>query len=337
MIINKIGNRATNLAFRGYDAVPLKALHIDAKRGKIEDELREISKKENFEIKPSIYNESFNQDLKVILEKDNKPHLFMQGNEDMDKPYLSDISKQYNMSVSLLPMFDDTTGFLSGGNFFIGKNQKGEKWMLIGKMNTAEGEGLDRISRFYDVKKENIHFIPQQDYHLDLSIRPIGYPYVLVNHPGRARKYQEEITGKPVEKTKFDEMLMDRYKETIINLKQAGFYPIPVSGVYPSGINFLNAVVNLHDDGTFTYITNSSVGTDENQIEYQKRFEKELREKLEKLSAKMPDAPKMQDIHFITGEIYDDIGWNEMMDNLVEGAGGIHCMTLEEPNFDVWG
>lgn len=335
MIVKNIGKYGATPAFKGYDAVPLKALHIDARRGKVEDELREIAKKEDFEIKSSIYNESYNQDLKVILQKHGAPCLIMQGNEEFDRPHLPDISKQYDMPLKHLPMFDSSTGFVSGGNFFMGKTPKGKKWMLIGAMNSNMDK--DKISKLYDVEKENIHFITQQDYHLDFSIRPIGYPYVLINHPGRARKNMEEVTGKEIEKTKIDEMLMESYKKTIIELRQAGFYPIPVCGVYPEGINFLNAVVNLHDDGSISYITNSSDCDDDVKIEYQKKFEKELKEKLEKLSEKMPDAPKLRDIYFVKGEVYEDIGWNEMMDNIVEGSGGIHCMSLEEPNFDVWG
>ncbi len=335
MIVKNIGIRNTAPAFKGYDAVPLKALHIDTRRGKVEDELREIAKKENFEIKPSKYNESFNQDFKAILQKDDAPFLTMQGNEEFDGPNLSDISKQYGMPVNFLPMFDRSTGFISGGNFYTGKTPKGEKWILIGAMDRNIDK--NKISELYDIKKENIHFITQQDYHLDFSIRPIGYPYVLINHPGRARRYQEEITGKPAQKTEFDERLMESYKNTLIELKQAGFYPIPISGVYPEGINFLNAVVNLHDDGTISYITNSSDCDDDIKIKYQKKFEKELREKLGKLGEKMPDAPKLRDVYFVKGEVCDDIGWNEMIENIIEGAGGIHCMTLEEPNFEIWG
>ena len=46
---------------------------------------------------------------------------------------------------------------------------------------------------------------------------------------------------------------------TIKELESYGFKPIRVGGVYASGeVNFLNAIVNKHEDGTISYITNSS-------------------------------------------------------------------------------
>ena len=47
--------------FKGYDALPLKKLHIASSWGKIEDELFDVSKREGFEVKTSLYNGSFNQ------------------------------------------------------------------------------------------------------------------------------------------------------------------------------------------------------------------------------------------------------------------------------------
>lgn len=335
ILLNNVNNSYSS--FKGYDAVPIKNLHMGNFSPGITEELREISKKENFGVKTSKYNDSYNQDFKVILEDGGVPHLIMEQNIEIFAPHLKDIEKEYQMSAELIPMFDNKRGFISGGNFFIGKKPDGEKWMLIGKSEQMLGKGPDKISELYGVKKENIHFIPLQDYHLDLSIRPVGYPYVLVNNPKEAHKNETKIkglkqAGKPVPyKADFK---YDSYKKTVEILEKAGFIPIPIGGVYDDGINFINAVVNLHPDGTISYITNSSKSKNPRDAKYQRLFEKDLRRKLSEALKNDENAPKLQNVYFIEGELYD-FG-NEMTDNLLEGSGGIHCMTLEEPDFELW-
>ena len=55
--------------------------------------------------------------------------------------------------------------------------------------------------------------------------------------------------------------------------------------------------------------------------------------KLDELAENDENAPKLQDIYFIEGKLYD---FGNKTDNILEGSGGIHCMTLEEPNFELW-
>ena len=367
---NKFNISYAGTSFKGYDAIPLKALHLGNTHKEIERELQDIAQQENFVVKTSKFNESFNQDFKAILNNDGTPHLVMQQNIKLFVPHLSEITKEYGMNTTLIPMFDNSTGFISGGNFFIGKKPNGEKWMLIGQTEQKHGKGLDKVSELYGVNKENIHFIPQQDYHLDMSIRPIGYPYVLVNSPEAAYHNETEINGENTSKTKkqhntntkhadnlkelerfgipkenieildvnadlfndYDDNIA-AYKATIKALKEAGFCPISIGGVYENGINFMNAIINKHPDGTISYITNSSKSNDPVDAEYQRIFEKDLRKKLDELAENDENAPKLQDIYFIEGKLYD---FGNKTDNILEGSGGIHCMTLEEPNFELW-
>lgn len=323
-----------NTSFKGYDAVPLKALHLGITHKDIEKELEDIAQQEGFDVKTSKFNESYNQDLKAILNNDGTPHLAMQQHINLLVPYLGEITKEYGMNTTIFPMFDNNTGFISGGNFFIGKKPNGEKWMLIGQMEQKHGKGLDKISELYGVNKENIHFIPQHDPRLDMSIRPIGYPYVLVNNPETSRQNEVKIMDTP--ENFFDDYDDDitAYKATIKTLKEAGFCPIPISGVYDNGINFLNAIVNQHPDGTISYITNSPKSKDPEDIKYQKFFEENLRRELNELEKSDANAPKLQDIYFIEGKLYDSD--NEMTENIPESSGGIHCIALEEPNFELW-
>jgi hypothetical protein len=50
---------------------------------------------------------------------------------------------------------------------------------------------LAQISRDLNVKPENIVVLPQPDFHLDLAIRPLQYPYVLVHDPQQSEAMAE--------------------------------------------------------------------------------------------------------------------------------------------------
>lgn len=332
--------------FKGYDATQLRTLHIATKWGKIKDELTEISKTEGFEIKESPYNGSFNQDFKVILKNNGSTRLVMEESKGLIEPYLNKISADYQMPVELLDRLDKTSGFITGGNFFLGKLPNGEKYILVSATEQRNNRDKSAISNLYGVKKENIHFITHQDYHLDMSIRPIGYPYVLVNDPNAVLKNKEKAKinkgvkqknakqpKKPQDKT--DRLQQYAYQKCLQDLENAGFKPITIAGIYDLDVNFINAIVNKHPDNTISYITNSSKCDNIYTSKYQKLFEKDLRRKLDELAEVDPSAPKLKTVYFVQGESYGT--QNEVMNNLMEGAGGVHCMCLEEPKFDVWG
>ena len=167
-----------------------------------------------------------------------------------------------------------------------------------------------------------------------MFIRPIGYPFVLVDNPQLVKeKYKElnkngEFDELIREFNKFEKSRKENYqnpKKTVSALKKAGFIPIEIAGNYGSGINFINAVVNKHSNGSISYITNSSKTYDGIATKLQEEFEKDLR-------AKAPDINK---VYFISGPLQKNA--NFMMDQLSMFGGGIHCLTTEEVNFEVWG
>lgn len=76
-------------------------------------------------------------------------------------------------------------------------------------------------------KKENIYFISQEDYHLDLSIRPIGNPYVLINNPQMVLENKCKIKGlKSPSRDDLEEIKpkMLQYKKAIEQLKLRKIY-----------------------------------------------------------------------------------------------------------------
>lgn len=323
-----------NISFKGYDAAPLKRVFIESSTcAPIKQEMEDISTKENFKIGYTSDYITWAQDDKTIIERDNKPHLI--ANVRSDDWFLYDIQRTYGITTSRAKTFT------TGGNSFIGKYPNGEKWMLIGEDEVHRSKTKEDISKEYDVDVKNIFTIPQQSYHLDMFMRPIGYPFVLVDNPSLVKK---KIDKMPMRISPYEQIQLrknfenfDRNRkeagytsceDTIKALKKAGFVPIEIAGVFGSGINFLNAIVNKHSDGTISYITNSTSCDSPFISRIEKAFEKELREKV----------PNIDKVYFVAGEdgvnIYNE---NYMMNNLLTLGGGIHCMSLEEPNFEIWG
>ena len=335
MFIFKISMKvsSTNISFKGYDAAPLKRVFIErCTSGPIKHEMEQISQREGFKFCFATDYLKWAQDDKTIIERDNKPHLV--SNLRCDEGFMKDLHRTYGITANYAKTF------VTGGNSFIGKLPNGEKWLLIGQDEIHGNKTKADIAKEYGIKEENIHTIPQQNYHLDMFIRPIGYPYVLVDNPKLVEnklktmnwiRYPYDYTQL---KNGFGEYERKRKskgyssaEETISALKKAGFKPIEVAGVFGSGINFINAIVNKHSDGNISYITNSSFCESLAFSKLEQDFENELRAKVDNIDR----------VYFVSGDLSQaEYLENYMMKNLYRSGGGIHCMSLEEPNFEMW-
>lgn len=335
MFIFKINMKTStlNISFKGYDAAPLKRVFIErCTSGPIKHEMEQIAQCENFKLCLANDYIKWAQDDKTIIERDNKPHLV--SNLRSDEGFMSDLQNTYGITTSYAKTF------VTGGNSFIGKLPNGEKWMLIGEDEIHRNKTKKDIAKEYGIKEKNIHIIPQQNYHLDMFIRPIGYPYVLVDSPKLVEKKLKTMNWIkfPYDYTQLRNGFLEYERkrnhrgytssdDTIKALKKAGFKPIEVAAVLGSGINFMNAIVNQHQNGTISYITNSTACECSFFSELEKDFEKELREKV----------PNIDSVHFVAGKDFNSIyERNYMMANLEHKGGGIHCMSLEEPDFEMW-
>ena len=317
--------------FKGYDAAPLKAIHLEESTSEaINDEMKKIAQQEGFKLRYGLDYIKWTQDFKAIIEKNGQPLLI--ANTRVDKNYLDEVEQKYKIPTV------QKEYIATGGNSFIGKYPNGEKWMLIGT-DELHTKSYSYISEQYDIKKENIFPITQNYYHLDMFMRPIGYPFVLVNNPTLAYQKLREMDWKkaPYDYMKLVKSFTDfeksrtenyaSYESAIKSLKQAGFIPIEIAGVFGPSINFMNAIVNKHEDGTISYITNSSKCKNNFISNLEKEFEKELRSKV----------PNIDKIYFVQGsKDYETETLNYLTDNLMHRGGGIHCMTMEEPNFKAW-
>lgn len=331
--------------FKGYDAAPIKRLYLQDEyaKGRYLDDMVAIGNKENFEVETMPDNTKWMQDNKTFVYKNGRPSLVATSESDeitgkahINANFINLIKLKHNIDT------EKNSSYVAGGNMFIGKKENGEKWMLIGEEEPNPNYGFFNkrhkasLSRLYNVKEENIHFIPQQNYHLDTFIRPVGYPYVLVNDPELVVKNLSRLKDDSAEFKLFCRSV-EKYANTSLHprsncnstvkaLTKAGFKPIRIAGDYCWGVNFMNAIVNKHPDGSLSYITGSSKCASELHSKLQEIFESDLREKL----------PNLDKIYFVEGKkLYNDDDWvNSMMDIHQHYEAGVHCLALEEPDFE---
>ena len=317
------------ISFKGYDAAPLKNIYLDESYCDcIEPEMKNICLQEDINIRKIHDGKKWTQDDKSIIEINRKPYLL--ANNTVLSYLIYAMKNRYNIFGG------KTANFLTGGNTYIGKCPNGDKWLITGEK--LDDERKKDVASFYQIKEENIHQISKPDFHIDLGIRPIGYPYILVNDPELAQKKLDEIDDGSEEFKQVKQTFM-AYKQgasityasadkICSELEKLGFSPIRIAGVFYNGINFMNGIVNKHPDGTMSYITNSSECMNNIHTKLQQEFEKELREKV----------PDIENVYFVQGikRINTDSRTNYMMNTLKYDHGGIHCMVMEEPEFKIW-
>lgn len=328
----------SKINFKGYDASPLRRITVsDIFAQPLLKELKTIGEKENIEILSTPWGPQWYQDSEVVLDggKNKKPHLLINKTNEITRWHYQERTDTKNYSIEV------SSHYIKGGDCYIGKCPNGEKWMLLGEEEEYKKD-LDNISKKYNIKPQNIHFIPKKNYHLDTYIRPIGYPYVLVDDEEMVLKLFDEMNSKKKYKKSdikdfrksiidFEQKRKEKYCSTddvCKKLSELGFVPIKVAGVWGKSINFMNAIVNQHPDGTISYITGSSKCKNKFMSDVQEVFEQELKRKI----------PNLKSIYFIQGEKDNkNVGYgNKIMQTLEKYKGGLHCMTLEEPDFDIW-
>lgn len=373
-----------SINFKGYAACPLKNLHLQIptfdeqnKRVlKAANELKDIADKENFGLvlhaggdlyteeqaqalspgflnnKKRLPNRAFVQDLRIFL-PNNKLGIFK--NQRKKNFAGSEILESGKFAKALNKETQDLSVLTQGGNFFIGKKDNGENYILIGdepirkicggsntnwynadfeKRKGLAKEAFEKISKETGIKTENIYMVSQSfvlppqkedslppgfhiDFHIDMVLRPLKYPYVLVNDPGLVAKETSDadnlIGFRQLNHVKLNRLAPA--EKLIEELEKQGFKPIPVPGIFiESRGNYMNAIVHERPDGKLVYITNSDSETNKDKgINLDKIF-KDFIEK---------NVPCIKKVVFVKNHLLDYFG-------------GIHCMTLEEPDFNKW-
>ncbi len=264
------------------------------------------------------------------------------GKKDNGENYLMTSMPTLYLSGKYLYLKEKTKKDLTykeAESFFVNGKFKNENGETIATNNEYEKDympyiekAVKIISQDFDIKKENLIILPETNFHIDMAIRPLEYPYVLVNDD----KEVDKLIKKLEKKFKFDfgarkdlkalkrnvKKHRTRYCSTekvCQKLEEKGFVPIKIAGAFGrSPVNFINAIVQKTNNG-LTYITNSTKPSTKLYEAMQDIFEQNLRE----------NCPNISKVYFIDGGIKEK-NRNNIMYYLENGNGGIHCLCCEE-------
>lgn len=265
--------------------------------------------------------------------------------------------------------------YIEGGNLFLGTRLDGSPYGLVGHDSVeitalllAGGhdktpadevdqlienhyqQALQVIAEDLNLDPANLGVIHQPDFHLDMRIRPLKYPFVLLHDDSEAIPFLDRVLASgrlkgdahsrvamlraDTRQTQRDLKQKGYYadtRQTEAELKALGFEPIRVPAVFGKKkgrlVNYMNALVheNPAKQG-LVYATGSC-----SLPEINKAFAEALRQTLP------PDT--IRRIEFIAGSYVkasdtdaDDYGpTNHLESELTQNEGGLHCQCLEIP------
>ena len=377
-------NTQSNITYKGYDIIPLKGLYMQGlhRRGELSifREMKNIAQKEGLDIfhngsckprgnqvDPGFHFGEVDTTQKAlhIWGQDYKAFVLNRKGKNIlcnlkESPYDSDVLNQfYDYKI------DEKKYMPRGGNYYIGYKPNGDKWILINGHSIATDEEFaefgdlpteKHLQELFDIKPENMFFLSDLNNDLDEIIRPVGYPYILVNdyrlalnNLGKMKakfpdcdEIYQYIKNFLTEKIKITETThKEKSTDQICNiLTEQGFEPVRIAGRYGEGINYMNSLAFLNNKNGVSFITNSTKGSYPELEFLEKIFEQDLKERVQNLT----------DVHFVSGGVrtnkekfapspypaYDNRlkDRNVIMDILANDHGGIHCMTAEIPDFE---
>ncbi|MBY0450068.1 MAG: hypothetical protein K2X01_05520 [Cyanobacteria bacterium] len=251
--------------------------------------------------------------------------------------------------------------YLEGGNVFLGKLPDNSSFALIGEDSIRLN--ARRIAKHTDTyltnethfnllaKKaiaEDLHItedklfsIPQPEFHIDMAIRPLGFPLVLVHDPTQAVSLLDEALAiSPVRDErrrlkKLRKLTLNTEKQRLESgyqpmplvaeaLKRHGFDIITLPSLFGSDkgevANFTNALVHTKMLGngkkSLVYITNDTGFPTLNSL---------FAAKLKQL------APFVSRVEFISGGTMSQRAGDTYLKECLQLSGGVHCLTSEEP------
>lgn len=339
-------------------------------------EMQKISKQEGFDL---FLNENNTCISKKHQEKKNDPNLSIWGQDNKafvknknGKMILWHANEKKLSKTETKKLGDykiNTQDYLPrGGNYYIGYNEKGTKWLLINNTSVIPTDSFNKFSdlptkehlyKFFDVKPQNIITIAVHSGDVDEFYRPIGYPNILVNDYEASIKNLDKMLKKFPESIELytklknhlealvESPLQKSHKANNKILEKYGFKPIKIGGYYAPDINFLNAIAYKNQNNKITYITNSTKHSYP-ELEYlEKLFEKDLRKKVKDIdktyfvSGGPKDKPSCEktDENKNPFDISSEFTRsreksNSIMKILADRLGGIHCMSAEIPDFE---
>lgn len=338
-------NKPKQTTFKGYFACPIKELHIPASDNfGFKPFLKELNEKcgKYFNIIVQ-FKDGLSNDIEKITQLQPSfadkfmPFKWGQDNKIFLNNHKLGVLNQ-SQSTEHIDEFANTLGIgfkpidlnIIGGNCFLGKKSAEENFALLG-CDAMEYTTKKKIAEALEIKEKNVHIISQPNFHIDLAVRPLNYPYVLVGDKRLTLKLAEKNNPnkeqieyiKKANKWLAKNETKGTYKnsDTIIQeLKDRGFSPIKVPGlINERKMNFMNAIVHQEENGDLIYITNKTHIINETGIDFEANFEKYVKSKV----------PAIKEVIFINGAGYIER-------NLYGPQGGLHCMGCERPDFNAW-
>lgn len=348
-------------SFRGYDVMPLRGFYMQGlyKRGHraVFNEMKQVASKEGVDLYLNSGSEKLNtlfkplesnllcwaQDCVTFIKRLKGSDVLWKIKEDVSSPQ------------KLLP-FDNfeiypAENYPRGGNYYLGYNDKGERWLLINSMELKQKNKPTEkeLSEVFAVEPKNIIILDLFDNDLDELVRPIKYPYILVNdweevseniknfkkeYPNASNLYMSMEDFLAKKKSSIEEPSTEYICNT---LQEYGFVPIRIAGRYHYDINYLNAFAWENKEGNISYLTNS-VKDSYVELEYfENLFKETLKERVLNIGNMyfISGGPRTLDekdsessANLYSPGFYND---NVIMDLLAAYEGGIHCLTAEIP------
>lgn len=353
--------------FKGWDVMPLKGFYmqglIEPVEKRIFREMSEIARKEHLDLFVNQNNQSIKKTLTKFVVPDKNLSIWAQDRKAFIKSKWGD-TIYVNTNIEDVPKKSDfayigdyeiQTGkyMPPGGNYYLGYKENGERWAIVNSTELCKPESFGKFRdcitnemfcELFEIHPENMFILDVNHTDLDMVIRPIGYPYVLVNDYSETMKNIEKLRKKfphsvdIIDKLQWwadeEQSLQKNYAP---KLKEFGFIPINIGGCYLKSVNFMNALAFENKNHKISYITNSTKNSCP-ELEYlEKLFENDLREKVKDI----------EKVHFVSGSKKSNSRLNKrsefvhlhrindedrsIMDILSNRLGGIHCMTAEIP------
>lgn len=312
------------------------------------------------------------QDQGVYLDNNNILNFrFLEG-------VTNDYCPDFNLARFEKVESKDTSMPFEGGNIFLGKKPNGDGYAIVGdkvicemvvqilkrdpeySVLINEGNNIydivtcalqfdpkyrDLIAKLHRRIADELHIIPKNIYcakqssaHIDMSIKPLDFPYVLVGDPSLTIELAKQRYANSAQLGYLQQMSENKTKSSIETkrnanagnvidisvqyLKMQGLIPIRVPGLLPEhykGFNYMNAIVHQDTDGRLIYITNKNGYKDVFGIDFEEIFVDYLKK----------HVPSIKKVIFIDG--------NELIEAVLQHQnGGIHCLSLEKPDFKKW-
>lgn len=367
MQINSLGIKQ-QYNFKGWDVMPLKGLYMQGLIKPVEKrifrEMTEIARKEHLDLFINQNNKSVKKTLTKFIIPDKNLSIWAQDRKAFVKSIwgdtiyintdIEDVPKKSDLAT--IGKYEIQTGkyMPRGGNYYLGYKKNGERWAIVNSSELCRSESFkvfgdcitkEMFCELFDIHPENMFIIDEFFTDLDMVVRPIGYPYVLVNDNNEVLKNIEKLRKKfPYSKDIINKLQWhaeeSRQQDHAQKLKEFGFIPINIGGCYWESINFMNAIAFENKNHKISYITNSTRNSCP-ELEYLERlFEKDLREKVKdiervhfvsggkKTKNRKPKFSNKSKISLLSRSSEED---NSIMDILANRLGGIHCMTAEIP------